>query len=281
MSTAVAIASSAAVAGVVSGGVSYLSQSRLLRRKAEVDYEYEARKRLNDAIGPLRFEFLLAARDLESRVIGHAELLAQPGERWNMDPADYYASSFIYRILHPIAVGELIERHVAYADFSVDPGAIKLLRALKAMERALSGSEVLLGHPQADWASESQHLFRQNVRVAGAALVTGGERPTVMPFADFRVVHRNPSADPRLAALARIFAACRTGLLENPLFWLRLVAYGYVCADLVRDQGSSLGFDDRTYDVGLLLAGVPDEQIRSRSPSEYEAVFQAIMSRGL
>ena len=261
----------------MSGAVTYLTQRRLLDRKAQVDYESAARKRLYDEVGPLRFEFLLAARDLESRVLGHRR------QRWNMDTAEYYASSFIYRILHPIAVGDLIERRVGIADFSVDPAAVALLRALKAMERALSGDEVVLNNPQVNWATESQHLFRQNLRLASTALVSNprDDGPAiVMSFAEFRGAYPDPRTDPRLAALAGIFQKCNSSLLENPIFWLRVVAYGYVCANLIRSQGVPLGFDDRPYSVQDLLSGVSDSSITTQVDAHVRA-FDAILERGL
>jgi hypothetical protein len=40
------------------------------------------------------------------------------------------------------------------------------------MERVLSGDEVVLNSPQVDWAGQTQHLFRQNLRLASATLVS-------------------------------------------------------------------------------------------------------------
>jgi hypothetical protein len=257
--------------------VTYFTQRRLLDRKAQVDYVSAARKRLYDELGPLRFEFLLAARDLESRVVGHVRT------RWNMRPAEYYASSFIYRMLHPIAVGELIERRVGIADFSVDPAAVSLLRALKAMERALSGDEVVLDNPGVNWSSQTQHLFRQNLRLASSALISsegGASAARVLSFGEFRSTYPDPSADDRLKILARIFAGCQSSLLENPIFWLRLVAYGYVCSSFIRAHGIALGFDDRPYPVSDLLAGVRDSAITSHIDAHVRA-FDAIIQRGL
>jgi hypothetical protein len=48
---------------------------------------------------------------------------------------------------------------MSVADFSVDPGAIALLRFNRAAERMLSGDDVVLDHPGADWSTQSQHLF--------------------------------------------------------------------------------------------------------------------------
>jgi hypothetical protein len=90
-----ALVSSAVVAAIVGGLSSFLTQRCLLERKAQVDYEFMARQRLNEAIGPLRMHLLFSARDVLGRVRWHA------GTRWNMDPSEHFARSFIYRLLRP------------------------------------------------------------------------------------------------------------------------------------------------------------------------------------
>jgi hypothetical protein len=67
-----ALVSSAVVAAIVGGLSSFLTQRYLLERKAQVDYEFMARKRLNEAIGPLRMQLLFSARDVVGRVRWHA-----------------------------------------------------------------------------------------------------------------------------------------------------------------------------------------------------------------
>jgi hypothetical protein len=79
--------------------------------------------------------------------------------------------------------------------------------------------------------------------------------------------------------LASIFAECNTSLLENPIFWLRLVGYGYACHDLVTSQGSGLGFEAQSFDVPQLLDGVGDEYIRM-SVAQFEGVYQSVVAQG-
>ena len=69
-------------------------------------------------------------------------------------------------------------------------------------------------------------------------------------------------------------------LLGNPIFWLRLVAYGYVCANLIRSHGVALGFDDRTYSARDLLSSVDDSSITTQVDAHAQA-FDAILQRGL
>jgi hypothetical protein len=146
----------------------------------------------------------------------------------------------------------------------------------------LTGGEVLLNHPDADWSTQSQHLFGDNLRVAAAKLFVedkdGTER--VMEFARFTREFPEPLSEPELADLARIFERCKWSLLENPVFWLRVVGYAYVCNRLVGTQGAQLGFQDRPYSVDELLSGVSDEHISSRVPA-YSSAFESIFRDSL
>lgn len=270
-----ALVSSAVVAAIVGGLSSFLAQRYLLERKAQVDYEFMARKRLNEAIGPLRMQLLFSARDVVGRVRWHA------GTRWNMNPSEHFARSFMYRLLRPLAVAQLIEWQMSVADFSVDPGAIALLRFNRAAERMLSGDDVVFGHPAADWSTQSQHLFRENLRAAAARLIAeDDERAAVMDYSRFQREVPDPVADASLADLALIFRRCPSNLTENPLFWLRLVGYAYTCTRLIGAQGVSVGFEDVPLPAEEMLRAVEDEVISSQA-SAYVAGFDRILAQGL
>jgi hypothetical protein len=270
-----ALVSSAVVAAIVGGLSSFITQRYLLDRKARVDYEFMARKRLNEAIGPLRMQLLFSARDVVGRVQSHADT------RWNMDPAAHFARSFIYRLLRPLALAQLIERQMSVADFSVDPDAIALLRFNRSAERMLSGDDVVSGHPDADWSTQSQHLFRDNLRVAAARLIVeGDDMPTVLDYSRFQQEVPDPESDVSLRDLALIFRRCNANLTENPLFWLRVVAYAYTCHRLIADQGLSVGFENIPLDAEEMLRAVDDELMASQAAARV-AVFDRILSKGL
>jgi hypothetical protein len=61
--------SSAVVAAVVGAVAGYLSQRRLASHQARIDYELTAKRRLYEALGPLHFQLLIAARELASREV--------------------------------------------------------------------------------------------------------------------------------------------------------------------------------------------------------------------
>jgi hypothetical protein len=270
-----ALVSSAVVAAVVAAASTFITQRYLLDRKARVDYEYMARKRLYDAIGPLRMHLLFAARDVVRRVGPHAE------GKWDMNPTDHFVRSFIYRLLRPLAVGQLIERQLSFADFSVDASAVALLRFHTAAERMLSGDDVVLGHPSADWTAQTQHLFRDNLRVAAARLISDDDGvPSVLDYARFQEATPDPTADPALRAPALIFAGCKYSLTENPIFWLRVVGYAYACNRLLAAQGVSVGFEDATLPTEEMLAAVDDDRIAGRA-ADYVHGFETILAQGL
>ena len=152
---------SGSIAAVVSAGATYLSQHALAARQARIGYQYAARKRLYEALGPLRFQLLMASRDVVRRVTGHA-----PPRRWNLDSAHYYGQSTMYRLLRPLAICILIERQMNAADFSVDPSGVRLLRFEVGAHRMLTNSDPLPYYTNIDWAIETQHVFRDNLRRA-------------------------------------------------------------------------------------------------------------------
>jgi hypothetical protein len=170
---------------------------------------------------------------------------------------------------------------MSVADFSVDPGAIALLRFNRTAERMLSGDDVVLEHPAADWSTQSQHLFRDNLRVAAAGLVLeGGDSPTVVDYARFQHEVPDPESDVPLRDVALIFRRCQGNLTDNPLFWLRVVGYAYACNRLIGEQGVSVGFEEIPLPADEMLKAVDDEYISARA-SAYVDRFDLIVAKGL
>ena len=275
MNQAATLAASAVVAALVSGGISYASQSRLMKRKAIVDYEFAAKTRLYEVIGPLRVQLLFAARDVVGRVRGH---LVE--ENWNMSPSEYYVRSFIYRLLRPFAVGQLIERQMSVMDFSVDPAPLELLHFDTAAQKMLSGDHIVPDGATTDWSTQTAHLYRDNLRAAAARLVVVDGDPVgrVMTFAQFQKEIPDLSADDSLRDLAAIFGRCKGHLADNPIFWLRVVGYGYACNDLLARRGADVGIAPVPYPVQMMLGSVQEVSISSRAET-YSTVFEEIIKK--
>ena len=270
------VASSALVAAIVGALAGYLSQRSLAGRNARLTYEYAARKRLYEALGPLRFQLVLAAKDVLRRVAAH------PGRGWNLDPRGYYGHSFVYRLLRPLTVCLLIEREINYADFSVDRDGVMLLKFQAAAYRMLSDEDPLPYYDGLDWSRETQHVFRDNLRIAAHRLIEEGAdgRHIVMDYARFREVCPNPVADPAIAPLARLFLAGHRNLAESPVFWARVVGYAQVCQHLLATQGKAAGFGPTQLDTRAMLAATEDPQIQAHL-GDYPAVFDAIIAQDL
>jgi hypothetical protein len=269
------LATSAVVSAIVGGLVTFLSQNRLLARKAQLDYELEAKKRLYEAVGPLRLQLLLAARDVVRRFKMHHK------DAWNMSPKGYYVKSCVYRLLAPLAIGQLIEKQMSVVDFTVDSDAIGLLSFVTSAERMLTGDDVVLDHPDVDWSTQSQHIFRDNLRAASHTLIVSesGEPDRLMSFAEFDATYELLETE-ALKALAAIFKNCKSSLTENSIFWIRVTGYAYACAEHLKSRtGAALGFDARELPIKEMIRATNDEHFVSRLDM-YQERLRATLSEG-
>jgi hypothetical protein len=266
--------SSALVSAVVGALAGHWSQRRLATHQALVDYELAAKRRLYEALGPIRFQLLVASRDVVRRVRPHHE------RAWNMAPEGYYVSSTVYRLLRPLALAELVSRQMAIVDFSVDPAARELLRFESSVYRMLTSHDPLPYHTTLDWARETQHVFRDNLRLAACALIVdeAGSQPRVVDYSQF--LERRTMDEPELVPLRRLFDGCQRNLTENPVLWVRIVGYAYACHWLVATQGQQLGFGALELDVRAMIAAVEDPEITAHV-SEYPAIFDGVLTQPL
>jgi hypothetical protein len=274
---AAVVASSTLVAAVVGSVAGYVSQRALAKGEARIGYEYKARSRLYEAIGPLRFQLLMACRDVARRVLTHTL-----HRDWPMDPAGDYGSSTLHRLLRPLAICTLIDRRMNAADFSVDPSSIRLLRFEIGAYRMLTGADPLPYYADLDWRNQSQHVARDNLRRAAARLIrtdAGGE-PYVMDYAEFLDSCPDPLADKAVAPLARLLKETNGSLTGNPVFWVRLVGYAYLCQRFIDANGSGLGFTQRVVDVRSLVAATDDPEINAHL-DEQEQIYQRIVDEDL
>jgi hypothetical protein len=268
------LVSSALVSAVVGAIAGHWSQRRLASHQALVDYEATARLRLYEALGPIRFQLLIAARDVVRRVRPHHE------QAWNLNVTDYYASSFVYRLLRPLALAELVSRQMAIVDFSVDPAARDLIRFEMSAYRMLTSYDPLPYHRHLDWAHETQHVFRDNLRLAASALIVSSpEGPArVVDYSQF--LEHGIMDEPELRSLRRLFGGCDRNLTEIPVWWVRVVGYAYACSSLVESQGRQLGFGPQKLDVQKMIGAVSDPEI-AEHVAEYPAIFDRVLAEPL
>jgi len=223
-------------------------------RAAERQYAFEAKKRLYTAIGPLRFQLLLACRDLSGRVISRG---TAGREGYSTDITGYYGRSTLFRILRPLCLGELIERQIAYADFSVDPDAVDLLRFKKSASKAFSGDALVLHHPRVNWNDQVEHVYVDNVARCASALITAGTAgERAMRFNEFETCLGEAANVARLDPFPCLLAKFSPSSM--PLLWLRLVAYGALCNDMINTAGVAVGFERQDYPTRDLLVASQD-----------------------
>jgi hypothetical protein len=131
-----------------------------------------------------------------------------------------------------------------------------------------------------NWARETQHIFRDNLRSAAMCLLTkgAGDRD-VIDYAEFRQRWPDPLKEDRLAGLARLFDRNKNSLAESPVFWVRLVGYAYVCRDYVSRHGSTIGITVPDLAVLSLLGAVQDDQVKEHL-QEYPAIFDRVLHAG-
>lgn len=271
------IAASSVIAALVSGLVTHLSQRSLASRQSRLNYEYHARQRLYGAIGPLRFQLLMASRDVVSRVSNHIE-----SPKWNLNSNQYYGKSTLYRLLRPLAICTLIQRRMNAADFSLDPSGIELLQFESSAYTMMTDSDPLPGFQGFDWSTETQHVFRDNLRRAAMGLIAeeSNGQQYVLDFAEFTTLVPDPTAKGAMSALARIIDNCGPKLTNNAVFWVRLVGYAYVCNRLLETRGAEVGLKRRTLDVEKLMGASCDAEMIERSPDQAN-VFLGIVKKSL
>lgn len=232
-------------------------ENALADRAAEREYELEAKKRLYLAIGPLRFQLLLACRDLAGRVLSHG--LRNP---YATDISTYYGKSTLYRILRPLALTQLIEKQIADVDFSVDSNAIKLLLFRKNALAAFSGSSLVKGHSNVVWDHQEQHVYFDNLIKASNTLIVqiqNKENKRCAQFQGFEEILEDSEKLQDLSPFPQILEDFTPTV--KPLFWLRLVGYAYLCNDYINQEGIHIGFEERKMKTEELLMVSEDKEI--------------------
>lgn len=265
--------------GVSAATAAWLSQQlvkhklsqEFVRYSAEVDatkqYQIEARRRLYLAIGPLKFQLLIAARDVAHRIVSHA------GREYPLETSDYYGTSTLYRLVRPLAILELIERQIAFADFSVDQDALTLLQLKRSLWLVLSGSTLVGSHPARNWSREEQHIYYDHVTLAAQALILGSNasEQRVMRIDEFQTALRDqPGAfADQISSLNSLLSDF--SISKCPLVWLRLVAFAYACSRYVARFGAALQFAPPHVPLRELILASGDQYFSSRV-DEYEAL---------
>lgn len=224
-------------------------------RSVERAYRAEARKRLYVAVGPLRFQLFAAASEFANRVAR----IADDKVTYDMSLDRYFGQSTIYRLVRVLAVSELIERQVAYADFAVDPEIRVLLKFKRQAYLTLSSHRVSLGHPKENWAIQEQHIFYDVIGIIASSLIVQ-DAPTspsrVVRFDEFAKMISERGGMELLSPIPRLFTGF--SVEKKQILWLRMVALAHLCEGLLNRLGSEIGLETEALDVELLLKASRD-----------------------
>lgn len=246
------------------------TETMLGEEAAERSYRFEARKRLYTAVGPLRFQLIQAAVQLRSRVGS----FARENITYDTRLGGYFGRSILFRIGQVLALTELIERQIAYADFAVDPGMVSLLRFRSQVMRALSDGDVSLGHKDEDWTCQSQHIFRDQLTILAVSMMVAQEgRPDrVVRFDEF--LHTlDTGAGNYMQPLAGLIDGFQPQ--TKPILWLRMLALAEACGGLLEKEAAAIAVEPPPLDLAKLLALSEDEQLEAEKYLEMLADIRA------
>ena len=226
---------------------------------ARREYRLDAQKRLYTVVGPLRFQLVIACSDLANRInrIGAGK---QP---YPISlTKGYFGRSTVFRLLRVFTVLELIERQIAYADFSVDSATGDLLRFKRAAFRCLSSSTITIDHPKANWDKQVEHVFHDTLSLVSGALVVvdpDSKQERAMRFDEFTRFIGDETRRAALDPIPELMEAFTPS--TKPILWLRLVALARICDEVIEQQGQQLGFEHEAFDAMTLLSASSDDFI--------------------
>lgn len=240
----------------------YLGEQAAMRQ-----YNFDAKKRLYNTIGPLKFQLLLACNDLVGRIKKH------PARNYTMSVKQYYGLNTIYRILKPLAIAQLIEYQIAHADFAVDSTTTAQLCFKRSVFKALSGSTIICNHPKVNWHDQTEHLFDGTLSKFANLFILRDEDSTikkrVIHFHEFEELFSKEEFRNQFEPIVKIIEDFQ--IKKKPLFWCRLVCLAYVCNKYILEQETDIKFTETSFEVESLFLESEDTFINNNIANFKEA----------
>ncbi len=260
---------------ILSGEIRRDVENDLANKAADRQYELEARKRLYQEIGPLRFQLLTACRDAAHHIKSHSVKYD-----FIIDMDNHYGRDMTFKLLRPISISELIEQKIHYADFSVDPTAILLLRFKKSAYQAFTSHDIIYNNPNAKYDREVDHVFDFSLNKVTNLLIKNDENNSnrVMHYHEFETFIEDEENISKLTSFTRILN--NFTINDKPIFWLRLVFFGLACSQIVNLIGKSTGFEEIMYNTSELLK-LPNDRYINHHIDNYVAIFKKTLDEGL
>lgn len=205
------------VAGIVSALISYFFKTREMRKSAEIDYQYEQKKKLSELIGGRHGRLVAAASRFSLRM---NNLYRNDSHGWinvdgNYATSSYYFRSTIYRFMELLCVLRDVERQSILLDTRIaKPTDFNFLKYVTAMNWVISDSE-LLNENESDVVYQRDHIYADNIRRFCDLSLEEGEFPDIETF------EKHFSNDSELEVVLKFFDGVTRG--EPRKRWDRLV----------------------------------------------------------
>ena len=270
MDVATVVTAVASSLGISVSAAAWLSQSLISHRLglAKVEFEAELKRRVDLELGERAAQRTCEVRRAQAPVCRRRSASVPTTHRLQRSRRPHRRAgrrralqdvarrllrqSTLYRILRPLCLAQMVERQIAIADFSVDKGAIDLLRFRKAAFNALSGAILVGGHPDLDWNVQREHVFADNLtRCAHALIVSTATESRTMTFHEFSELLDDEEKTEQLQPFPSILSGFTPS--TKPIFWMRLAGYGHLCNEFVAKAGATVGFEPRAYPTRELL----------------------------
>lgn len=219
----------------------------------------------------------MACADFSARV----ERIGAGKQSYPTSLEGYFGRSTAFRFLRVLATAELIERQMAYADFSVDPSTPDLLQFKHEAFLCLASSTVSLDHPQANWNKQVEHIFYDVLSMIAAAMILGDgseSQSRVMRFDEFDKFAQDTAKVSAIQPVTRLFKDFT--IAAKPILWIRFVSLGELCSSFVRREGPPLGVPAEPYDGLKMLAASTDTFVR-QNRGRYQEVLQRFRDFGV
>ncbi len=236
----------------------------LAETRAEVDarreYEYEARKRVYEACGPLFFQLSEAAEDALHRILSIAQAsrkgnLGHGHESW-LDQRGSYRTSTYYNLLAPLAVYKMLRMRLTLVDLAVEPDIAWRFELVKRLflsftehhEFACLEPPLKYEPDVSDWKvrrTQNEARYWQQGLAAGRLdtmaetliLREADSEPRIMSYGEFESTIWIGDTDMHstFEPIFDIIAAFEPS--SRPVLWRILIAQAHLCAAL-KSQGT-------------------------------------------
>lgn len=222
----------AIVSAVVSAGVSYWFKRRETRHTAEVEYEYEQRKKLRELIGHHHGRLLNAANSMNYRMWN---LYANHDKGWldadgdYANPSFYYFRSTVYRFLNVCALVRLVEAEAVLLDARIaQKKDFIFLNYAAALHWVMTDVALNEGLPY-DNFHQTDHFFSDHFRQYCDRCLSDGSFIGLEQFSDLL------SPDSSLEPVLHYFDGLTRD--EARLRWDRLVAFHLLIMAFINSFG--------------------------------------------